>query len=111
VARGGAVLTVEADAAAVEERLIDGRLSCPGCGAVLGPWGWARTRVLRGVIGESVVLRPQRALCSGCGVSHVLLPVFVLLRLAIQALVATFAANKSLVDETAARAAVTEILD
>jgi len=31
--------------------------------------------------------------------------------LALQALVATFAANKSLVDETAARAAVTEVLD
>jgi type II secretory pathway predicted ATPase ExeA len=31
--------------------------------------------------------------------------------LALQALVATFAANKSLVDEPAARAAVTEVLD
>jgi len=35
--------------------------------------------VLRGAVG-SVVLRPRRARCSGCAVSHVLLPVFVLLR-------------------------------
>src|SRR5258705_6956981 len=48
VARGGAVLTVGADAAWVEDRLGRGELACPGCGGRLGPWGWARARVLRG---------------------------------------------------------------
>jgi hypothetical protein len=73
------VLTVGANSAEVEARLVSGGLVCPGCAGSLGPWGWARSRVLRGAVG-SVVLRPRRARCSGCGMSHVLLPVFVLLR-------------------------------
>ena len=48
VARGGAVLTVGVDAARVEGRLVSGELACPGWGGCLGPWGWARIRVLRG---------------------------------------------------------------
>jgi hypothetical protein len=73
------VLTVGVNSAEVEARLVSGGLACPGCAGSLGPWGWARSRVLRGVAG-SVVLRPRRARCSSCRVSHVLLPVFVLLR-------------------------------
>jgi hypothetical protein len=79
VARGGAVLTVGVDAARVEDRLVGGELGCPGCGGSLRPWGWARTRVLRGA-GGSVVVRPRRSRCGECGGSHVLLPVFALLR-------------------------------
>lgn len=79
VARGGAVRTVGVDVARVEGRLVDGGLVCPGCGGGLRPWGWARTRVLRDVAG-SVVVRPRRSRCGSCGVSHVLLPVFALLR-------------------------------
>ena len=79
VARGGAVLTVEVDAARVEVRLAAGELGCPGCGGVLRPWGWARGRRVRRWSG-SVWLRPRRSRCAGCGVSHVLLPVFVLVR-------------------------------
>jgi hypothetical protein len=78
-ALGGAVLTVGVDSSGVESDLVDGRLACPDCGGVLWPWGWARRRVLRD--GWSlVVVRPRRARCSVCGVSHVLLPVFVLAR-------------------------------
>jgi hypothetical protein len=73
------VLTVEADAAAVEVRLVGGEVACPGCGGVLRPWGWARSRVLRDRAG-TLVVRPRRGRCAGCGVSHVLLPVFALLR-------------------------------
>jgi len=73
------VLTVRADAAEVEAALAQGRLSCPECGGVLRPWGWARSRVLRGASGR-VAVRPRRACCADCGISHVLLPVFVLVR-------------------------------
>jgi hypothetical protein len=73
------VLTVGVDGAEVEGQLAGGELECPGCGGVLARWGWARTRVLRGGRGP-VRLRPRRARCRGCGVTHVLLPVFALLR-------------------------------
>ena len=73
------MLTVGANAVEVEGRLAGGELECPGCGGVLARWGWARTRVLRG--GRGLVrLRPRRARCGGCGGTHVLLPVFALLR-------------------------------
>ena len=125
------MLTVGANSAEVEARLVSGGLVCPGCAGSLGPWGWARSRVLRAAT-QLVVLRPRRARCSCCGVSHVLLPVSVLLRRAdlvevigaalsakaagagartLQALVAAFAASKNLVDEAAARAAVSEVVD
>ena len=73
------MLTVGANAVEVEGRLAGGELECPGCGGVLARWGWARTRVLRGGQGP-VRLRPRRSRCAGCGVTHVLLPVFALLR-------------------------------
>ncbi len=53
-----------------------GQLGCPDCPGVLAPWGFARPRGVRG-IGP---LRPRRARCAGCLVTHVLLPVTVLLR-------------------------------
>src|SRR6266581_3881503 len=74
------MLTVEADAGSVERRLSSGDLCCPGCGRVLAGWGHARSRVLRGLGGGLVRLRPRRARCGGCGVTHVLLPVSCLLR-------------------------------
>lgn len=70
-------MTVEADPVRVESRLAAGLLDCPGCPGVLRPWGWARPR---GVHGIGVVLRPRRARCTGCLVTHVLLPVTLLLR-------------------------------
>lgn len=73
------MVTVEADAAGVERRLVEGRIRCPGCGERLAGWGHARARVVRGV-DRVRRLVPRRARCRGCGVTHVLLPVFVLLR-------------------------------
>jgi Homeodomain-like domain len=81
------VLTVGKDVVDVERRLVEGRLGCPECGRRLGPWGYARPRVLRG---EGVVrwrLRPRRARCVGCGRTHVLLPVSALVRRADAAVV------------------------
>lgn len=73
------MLTVGANEAEVERRLAGGDLECPLCGGVLARWGHARSRVLRGVRGP-VRLRPRRSRCGGCGATHVLLPVFALLR-------------------------------
>jgi hypothetical protein len=77
--KGGApVLTVNDDVSVVERRLAAGDLLCP-CGGVLSGWGWARPRRLRGS-GRPQVVRPRRALCSACSVTHVLLPARMLLR-------------------------------
>src|SRR5262249_30514706 len=77
--RGGVMVTVGGDAAAVERRLVGGQLSCPGCLGVLTGWGHARERSVRGLDG-SVRLRSRRARCCGCGGAHVLLAVALLLR-------------------------------
>ena len=73
------MVTVEADVDRVERRLAAGELRCPACGGVLAGWGRARPRELRGADGP-VRLRPRRSRCTGCGVTHVLLPVTALLR-------------------------------
>lgn len=66
---------VGSDVVEVERRLRAGELSCP-CGGGLGPWGHARRRSVRGV-GD---LRPRRARCRVCLVTHVLLAVSCLAR-------------------------------
>lgn len=66
------MLIVENDPAAVEQELCGGRLACPRCGGPLGPWGYARERVLR-CLGADVLLRPRRAKCRKCAKTHVLL--------------------------------------
>lgn len=71
------MITVEADQVRVESRLSSGRIACPDCSTALRSWGWARTRGVRGLPGR---LRPRRARCPGCLVTHVLLPVTVLSR-------------------------------
>lgn len=70
-------MTVEADQVRVESRLVAGQVGCPDCPGALRPWGWARPR---GVHGAAGVLHPRRARCPACLVTHVLLPVTVLLR-------------------------------
>jgi hypothetical protein len=76
------MLTVGVDAAVVESDLRGGVLVCPvsGCGGRLAPWGWARSRVIRGVGGVGLGLRPRRSICRVCAVTNVLLPANVLLR-------------------------------
>ena len=71
------MVTVEADPVLVEARLASGQLACPGCEQSLRPWGWARAREVHGI---AETLRPRRARCVGCLLTHVLLPVTVLLR-------------------------------
>ena len=72
------MVTVEADVVRVESRLAAGGIACSACqGGVLGGWGYARARQIRGL---SHVHRPRRARCRACAVTHVLLPVTVLLR-------------------------------
>lgn len=78
------MVTVEADVDAVERRLAAGELSCPSCGGVLAGWGRARPRRLRG-LGGQVDVCPRRSRCTGCGATHVLLPVTALLRRADEA--------------------------
>ena len=73
------MVTVEADVDRVERRLAAGELSCPVCGGVLAGWGRARRRRVRSP-GGPVELCPRRSRCIGCGVTHVLLPITVLLR-------------------------------
>ena len=67
------MLIVCAEQARVEAELVGGLLGCPSCRAVLGPWGYARERVLR-CLGGDRLLRPRRARCLGCAGTHVLLP-------------------------------------
>lgn len=73
------MLTVEADAGRVEWRLGSGALACPRCSGVLAGWGHARGRDLRDQ-GGLLRLVPRRARCTGCGTTHVLLPVLALAR-------------------------------
>ncbi|WP_347122596.1 DUF6431 domain-containing protein [Streptomyces sp. 21So2-11] len=74
------VLIVDTDVVRVEQQLRQGRLECPSCGAVLAPWGHGRPREVRGDLGARLFLRPRRARCSGCGITHVLLAQVVLPR-------------------------------
>lgn len=72
------MVTVEVDSACVESRLVAGELRCPSCpGGVLAGWGYAR---VRRVVGMVEPVRPRRSRCRSCGVTHVLLPVTLLLR-------------------------------
>ncbi len=74
------MLTVEDQLVSVERRLAAGDLRCPGCGGLLARWGFAVARAVRGLGAAVVRLRPRRARCRGCGVTHVLLPVSALSR-------------------------------
>ena len=78
--RGAPVLMVGSDPDRVELALASGELACSGCGGVLGPWGWARSRWRRGRGGAGQRLRPRRGRCRACRATHVLLPVGGLLR-------------------------------
>lgn len=74
------MLTVGKDGAAVERQLAAGRLECPVCDGRLAGWGHARARLIRRGDGTGWRLRPRRAICGGCGRTHVLLPAGMLAR-------------------------------
>jgi hypothetical protein len=74
------MLTVGNSQAVVEELLGNGLLSCPGCGGRLGGWGHASRRPVFRAGRVAVAVRPRRARCGGCGVTHVLLPAWLLAR-------------------------------
>lgn len=70
---------VEPDAGFLETRLVAGEIACADCGGELRPWGYARRRTLRDH-GKPLSVRPRRSRCRSCMVTHVLLPVLLLLR-------------------------------
>ena len=74
------MLTVGMDARGVERMLEEGGLSCPGCGGRLARWGYAQRRVVFGLGRRGRPVRPRRSRCTGCGVTHVLLPAGLLSR-------------------------------
>ena len=74
------MLTVGKDGAEVERQLAGGQLGCPECGGQLSGWGHARARVIRLDAGTDWRPRPRRAICAGCGRTHVLLPAGMLAR-------------------------------
>jgi Domain of unknown function (DUF6431) len=74
------LLTVGNSKRVVEELLGNGLLLCPGCGGRLGGWGHAVRRPVFTAGRVPVAVRPRRARCSSCGVTHVLLPAWLLAR-------------------------------
>ena len=64
--------TVGQVVAVVDAQLGSGLLRClgPGCGGRLARWGFGVERDLVGLGGGIGRVRPRRALCAGCGVSH-----------------------------------------
>jgi len=61
------------DTAAARIALACRKPGCPDCGQPLRPWGHARERTVRDLDGALVTVRPDRALCTGCDVTHVVL--------------------------------------
>ena len=70
------------DSDAARAALSAGTLPCPqpGCAGALRIWSPARTRRVQLLGGQWRPLRPDRARCRACGVSHVLLPTWCLPR-------------------------------
>ena len=61
------------DTAAAGIALARRKLGCPDCRGPLRPWGHARERTIRDLGGVLLAVRPDRGLCTGCGVTHVVL--------------------------------------
>jgi hypothetical protein len=74
------MLTVGNNTAGVEELLGNGLLRCPCCGGRLGGWGHAARRRVFTAGRVPVAVRSRRARCGSCGVTHVLLPSWLLSR-------------------------------
>jgi hypothetical protein len=69
-----------ADPDQAETALAGGLLAGPGCTRALQPWGHARARTVRDHGHGTLALRPRRARCRTCRVTHVLLPAAVTVR-------------------------------
>ena len=67
-------MIVVLDEARAQADLAGSVLRCPGCAGRLRRWGFARSRSLRAPGGGRLWLRPRRVRCTGCAVTHVLLP-------------------------------------
>lgn len=61
------------DTAAARQALTRRRLRCPDCAQPLRPWGRAGARTVRDRDGERLTAHPDRARCTGCGGTHVVL--------------------------------------
>lgn len=70
---------VGTDPLEVDRLLTGGELRCPRCGGELRPWGYARSRGVRGH-DAVVTVRPRRSWCASCRRTHVLLPASMLAR-------------------------------
>jgi hypothetical protein len=68
------------DVAAARRALARRMLRCPDCGAALRPWGHASARTVHDLGGARVTTRPDRARCTGCAATHVLLDAALLAR-------------------------------
>ena len=61
------------DTAAARSALARRKLRCPDCGHALKPWGRARERTVRERDGALLQVIPDRARCTGCRITHVVL--------------------------------------
>jgi transposase-like protein len=61
------------DTTAARSALARRKLRCPDCGQPLRPWGRARERTVRELGGALLTVIPDRARCTGCDVTHVVL--------------------------------------
>jgi hypothetical protein len=68
----GVIEVVDLDAG--RRALIAGVLRCP-CGGPLRRWGYARTRIVWDLGHARQQVRPDRAYCRSCGVTHVVLSI------------------------------------
>lgn len=68
------------DVTAARRALAARLLHCPDCAAPLRPWGHATARTIHDLHGAAVTARPDRARCTGCGATHVVLDAALLAR-------------------------------
>ena len=61
------------DTDAARTALARRKLPCPDCGQPLKPWGRARQRTVRELGGALMTVVPDRARCTGCHITHVVL--------------------------------------
>jgi hypothetical protein len=61
------------DTTAARSALARRMLRCPDCGQPLRPWGRARARTVRELGGALLAVIPDRARCTGCDATHVIL--------------------------------------